>query len=338
MAVTADEVARIASYPWWRQGLRFLFGFTRRRTNAEGEREHELKRTGDACIFLSADGLCLIEQKMGREFKPRVCRKFPFVFAATTAGAHVAVSPECQSRWRSLAAGPAVAEQRDELFALLRESRPFPTKWRYELVPGGGFLRYPEVAGLQEDLGAALVALDTLAEMPAVMAELLWRHGARFDRSEASAEALDAAFAALHRAVEAGIQRHETSGFDLVWLQLVPGAYRAWGNTGGLHFDGAISRFLLAVARGRIEDDQVLVRAPTVIDGLGKLVLETALVSVLARALRGQPGSESRPPVADANLAYREVSLFLRSAGGETLQNVATWEGLRRLICAAPRR
>src|SRR3989442_1079255 len=103
------EKELIARHDWAREGERFADGFTVAGVNQWKEPRDELKKQADgACIFLDADGLCLVQKRLGHEAKPRICRKFPYVFVDAPEGARVAVSIECVSRWRSLADGAPV--------------------------------------------------------------------------------------------------------------------------------------------------------------------------------------------------------------------------------------
>jgi Fe-S-cluster containining protein len=83
-----------------------------------------------ACAFLDPDGLCGIHRRYGPEFKPRVCRLFPYQFVMTPAGIAVSLQLECRDVLAASQGRPLTEQAADirELLALADEipvTRPF---------------------------------------------------------------------------------------------------------------------------------------------------------------------------------------------------------------------
>lgn len=75
-----------------------------------------------ACIFLENDGLCKIHRRYGVEYKPEVCRLFPFQFIHTPEGIVVSLQLECREIIQA-SKGKLVKEQENDIRTLLMISR-----------------------------------------------------------------------------------------------------------------------------------------------------------------------------------------------------------------------
>ncbi|MCD4785433.1 MAG: YkgJ family cysteine cluster protein [Candidatus Eremiobacteraeota bacterium] len=73
------------------------------------------------CIMLD-DNLCMIHSEMGCDFKPDVCRKFPFVLTSTPDGIYAGVSYHCLSIQRNK--GIRVSEYIQDIKKLLETFKP----------------------------------------------------------------------------------------------------------------------------------------------------------------------------------------------------------------------
>jgi Fe-S-cluster containining protein len=51
---------------------------------------------GGSCVFLSSEDRCIIHEDYGPQYKPEVCRLFPYQFIATPNGIAVSLSMECR--------------------------------------------------------------------------------------------------------------------------------------------------------------------------------------------------------------------------------------------------
>lgn len=100
--------------------------FVRSRTRAK----HLLfRRNGEACCFLGEENKCRLHEKYGFEFKPHVCRRFPWRFIQTPGGVYVGLSFACNSVLRD--EGPPVSQSREEAL------------WIYEHAPEHQTIRQP---------------------------------------------------------------------------------------------------------------------------------------------------------------------------------------------------
>jgi len=321
------ERERIEGHDWTREGERFRAGFAVPGTDPWGRARDDLRHGPDgACIFLDRDGLCLVEKRLGREAKPRICRKFPFVFVAAPGGERLAVSVECASRWRSLRDGEPVGAQWGDVVFARERSEPHHVKWRVQAAPNGRLLAPEEYAALERRLRA-----DVEVERPIL------------ETIRALAAAPPAAFeAALERTLRALV---ETAGRDTEegeHLRAVAEEMLAAGPTAWVDVlaaadaarDGAwFLREMLASGL----DEALPGRDPTAADGVGHMIAGVVLAAALGRRyarLGSGPGlpaagpaaaaaSAALPPVGWLNLGARTASMFLRGPGGKRLRERA---------------
>jgi Fe-S-cluster containining protein len=325
------EAERIARHDWTREGERFRDGFVLRTEDEAGKAEDELRKRPDgSCVFLDDDGLCLVEKRLGREAKPRICRKFPFVFVSAPDGPRACVSVECVSRWRSLEDGAPVEAARGELAALLARSSPHLARSRVRVAAGGRVLGPAEYLALEarllteaeepRPLEATLTALATaIAEAERGIegsVEASWDPEPAAEPlaallAESRAEPFDAALARVLRPVAAAADgRGGPRGPACAALQAAPGAWR--DALAAVDATPASSAFVRALLRGWIEE-AIPARNPTAEDGVGQLILGALLTAALVREIARDAGAGAdRPPPASLNYAAREVSLFFR--------------------------
>lgn len=309
------EQARIARHDWAREDERFREGFVVAGVNLWNEPRDELKKQADgACIFLDRDGLCLVEKRLGRDAKPRICRKFPYVFVAAPDGERATVSVECASRWRSLADGAPVEAARAELERLAAESVPHKMKWRVQVAAEGRFLSTDEYLGLEDRLGAEIAEERPLAAMLGGLAAAV---AALEERAEGPFEQdFDEAFGhALVAAGRAAIARGGDAAPVVAALAEAPGA--AWrAALAAAEARPESAAFLRAVLAGWVWE-ALPGRAPSAEDGVGQMIFGAILIAALGHARAAEAG---RPTPAELNLAAREVSLFLRNMSGRRVR------------------
>ena len=82
------------------------------------------KGEGNRCLFLDADGLCIIHKEMGPQAKPRPCLGFPYTVARTGTEDRVSVDFGCPSVQNN--AGRPLTEQGEDVAAVIRKSRKQP--------------------------------------------------------------------------------------------------------------------------------------------------------------------------------------------------------------------
>jgi Fe-S-cluster containining protein len=78
------------------------------------------KGEGTRCLFLDADGLCIIHKEMGPQAKPYPCLKFPYTVIETPVDSRISVDfgcPAVQSQ-----SGPQLTEQLDDINAVVEVS------------------------------------------------------------------------------------------------------------------------------------------------------------------------------------------------------------------------
>lgn len=325
-----DEVAAIARHDWAAEDPRYRDGFTVRGENQWGEPRDELKKWGEACIFLDVDGLCLVEKRLGREAKPRVCRKFPFVFVAAPDGERAAVTIECESRWRSIADGAPVEALRAELEELRAKTRPHRTRWRVQVARDARFLTPEEYLALEARLAAA-VSAGPLAFAPPRLAAEVWaaRLGGEGDIEggfEIAGDEQDAFGVALAALAATGTPAADRKGGALAAavreVASAPGAWRAAIEAADATAGGG--DFLRAMLRGWIQE-AIPGRNPTAADGVGQMIFGLVLAAATGRAMAGG----APPPLPRLNRAARDVSLFLRGKSGMRLREATGgYEGL----------
>lgn len=80
-----------------------------------------IDKIDNTCIMLEND-FCLIHSQMGYEFKPDVCRKFPFILTSTPDGIHAGVSYHCTSILQNK--GIKVSEYIQDIKKLLETFEP----------------------------------------------------------------------------------------------------------------------------------------------------------------------------------------------------------------------
>ncbi len=78
------------------------------------------KGEGTRCLFLDADGLCIIHKELGAEAKPAMCRQFPFLPSRTWTDDRLALNYGCPTVQRNK--GELLTEQASEIAAVLPES------------------------------------------------------------------------------------------------------------------------------------------------------------------------------------------------------------------------
>lgn len=76
------------------------------------------RKSCGACIFWDAEKLCLIHRIAGEEWKPQVCRDFPYIFRETPDGVYVGLSFACPSVRAKLGQPLAQAKERLAVHAL----------------------------------------------------------------------------------------------------------------------------------------------------------------------------------------------------------------------------
>jgi Fe-S-cluster containining protein len=323
----AGERERIARHDWSREGERFAEGFTVAGADPWDEPCDELKKQEDgACVFLDEDGLCLVEKRLGREAKPRICRKFPYVFIAAPDGERVAVSIECASRFRSLVDGAPVERARADLEALAPQSEPHRVKWRVQVAADARFLTPEEYLALEARLAAEI-------DEPRPLAALVGGLGAAIE------EARRPVSGDLEGTWDLGLGEGPEEGFDHAWARLLVGIGKAALSRGGeiagpaaelAEHPGSAWRAVLAAAEATAEG-AAFVRAvlagwlhealpgrnPNAEDGVGQMIAGAILLAALARELAREAGEDADGPSPERlNLAAREVSLFFRNRSG----------------------
>ena len=94
----------------------------RRPADGEGRYLELAKGEGTRCIFLDADGLCIIHKELGAEAKPHMCRQFPYLGSRAWRDDRVSVNygcPAVQSR-----RGSTLPQQKDEIAAIVPATDP----------------------------------------------------------------------------------------------------------------------------------------------------------------------------------------------------------------------
>lgn len=308
VGVDAAEVERIARHDWAREAPRFRAPFALPAADAFGRPGLALRRVeGGACVFLDADGLCLVEKRLGREAKPRHCRKFPFELIAASDGTRVAVSIECASRWRSIEDGAPVEGARAELEVIAATSEPHRIAWRVRLSAGGPLLAPEAYLAIEANLRAAVARPgDPLEETLRALGRAVPR--AR-PPSPPGAPDADRAVADLAAALAPAAADRPASLRSGLAALAAAGATRHW-----LPDAEAASVFLRATLAGWI-DEAWPGRAPTAADGVGRMIFG----ALLAAAIAG--GRDASPE--DLNRGAREVSLFFRGRAARAVREAA---------------
>lgn len=84
------------------------------------------KGEGTKCLFLDADGLCIIHKELGAEAKPGMCRQFPFLSSSTRVDDRISVNFGCPSVQSQK--GERLVDQADDVTPLVprtqREAMP----------------------------------------------------------------------------------------------------------------------------------------------------------------------------------------------------------------------
>jgi len=324
VALEPGERARILRHDWRREHPRFAGGFARPGTGPHGDARDELcKVEGGACIFLDeADGLCLVEKRLGRAAKPRTCRKFPVELVAAPDGLRAVVSVECESRWRSAGTGALLEASRAEVEALAAEGEPYRVAWRVQVAKGGRLLAPEEYLALERALQEAGEAPGSLEDVVHALGVVIARSAAPQGPSRALHEAL-AALAARARSVA---QEHAPLvGCALDVLAAEPLAWRRALRHAESSPEGAA--FLRLCLRSWVEA-AIPGREQTAEEGVGRMILGLVLVATTARALAAEaetdpasPAGEVSPPSpALLNRAARVVSAFLRGRAAKPLR------------------
>lgn len=78
------------------------------------------KGEGTRCLFLDADGLCIIHKELGAEAKPAMCRQFPFLPSRTWTDDRLALNYGCPSVQRNK--GELLTQQTNDIAAVLSAS------------------------------------------------------------------------------------------------------------------------------------------------------------------------------------------------------------------------
>ena len=79
------------------------------------------KGAGTRCIFLDADGLCIIHKEMGPEAKPHGCLKFPYIVSRTQRDDRISVDFACPAVQTNR--GKPLAEQLDDIASVIPLSK-----------------------------------------------------------------------------------------------------------------------------------------------------------------------------------------------------------------------
>ncbi len=110
---------------------------------------YRLARVDGRCVFLKADGSCLVHDLYGRAAMPSACRQFPYLFVQDPDGITVSASFACPSV--SEGTGDPMRRQGAEILALLGElmpqSGPCPE------TRGGGWFSVPDRVLLSAQIG-----------------------------------------------------------------------------------------------------------------------------------------------------------------------------------------
>jgi Fe-S-cluster containining protein len=316
------EAERIAAHDWATEDRRFRKGFTVPGVDPWGESRDQLVRRADGrCTFLADDGACLIEARLGHEAKPRICRKFPYVFVRAPDGERACVSVECASRYRSLGDGEPLEAQRDELEALARASRPYRTRWRVQLAPGERFLTSEGYLDLERALRQELPVPRPLVEMLTGLARVVF-HGERAE--EVSNRSLDAN-ALVREACKVIVDVATARGDrETATAARALAKERPRWNVGLAEVDAdpEAAAFVRAVL-GSWLDEAVPGQAVTAAHGVGQMFLGVLLIAALGPRLAAWANrSDPKPLQEHLNLAAREVSLLLRGRSGATLREL----------------
>ncbi len=92
------------------------------------------KGEGTRCLFLDADGLCIIHKEMGPEAKPYPCLKFPYTVSETPIDDRISVDFGCPAV-QSMR-GPQLSEQLEDIQTVVEQSeRPVSRDARIQLDP-----------------------------------------------------------------------------------------------------------------------------------------------------------------------------------------------------------
>jgi Fe-S-cluster containining protein len=75
------------------------------------------KGEGTRCLFLAADGLCIIHKELGAEAKPAMCRQFPFLPSRTWTDDRLAMNFGCPSVQQNK--GEGLSRQKNEIASVL---------------------------------------------------------------------------------------------------------------------------------------------------------------------------------------------------------------------------
>jgi len=194
IVLAAEEFKRLSKCDWARTfpqlAGRRLFAQSRRRGPGS---PHRLSLKDDqSCVFLDADGKCLMHRHFGEKPKALACVLFPFTFAHTPVGVFVGCRFNCTAVARGL--GDTLVRRRKALQRLLRRYDEAGHAARYEDVvhfdrhQSIGWLEYMHIERALVDTflrpGLALERRIALAwRLVGLMreAKLEDLHGARFD-------------------------------------------------------------------------------------------------------------------------------------------------------------
>jgi Fe-S-cluster containining protein len=121
------------------------------------------------CVFEREDGLCRIHARYGMEFKPHVCRLFPFHFHLTPRGVVVGLQMECRDILRA-AQGQPVREQQEEVRGLLALLDDIPEVRQFLSVDGEATMSYEAYEALEAEVldlvtGRGSGGFDTILEV-----------------------------------------------------------------------------------------------------------------------------------------------------------------------------
>lgn len=93
------------------------------------------KSTGNRCIFLADDGLCIIHKKLGYDAKPHMCKQFPFFAARAWDADYVSANFGCKAVQRGK--GAPLTQQRADIERLVpRTPGPADSHAPVLLAPG----------------------------------------------------------------------------------------------------------------------------------------------------------------------------------------------------------
>lgn len=116
--VEPDKVAALDAVDWGSEFPQLAGRALYRRVRVGQQTVYELtKSSGNRCIFLADDGLCIIHKKLGYDAKPHMCKQFPFFAARAWDADYVSANFGCKAVQRGK--GPALTQQQADVERLV---------------------------------------------------------------------------------------------------------------------------------------------------------------------------------------------------------------------------